>query len=288
MSGAARRAATDARPALATFTNGRPSASRPSSSRRSSVPVTASVAASSGSSGSPDARTKSFAVPPGITPSGTPSRPASSAELATVPSPPATAIRSGESAAARSRSASSQPNTVTSAPRSRIARASGSGSSPEPDARLAISAMRTGGQATLRAVFERIDHIGVAVDDLDAAIALHEQTYDMRLVHRETVTEQGVEAVLLDVGENHVELLLPLADDTPVGRVPRQARPGPAPRRLPGGRHRRGARPAARPRRAADRRDAAHRDPRIARRVPASERHRRRAHRARRTANLSA
>ena len=67
-------------------------------------------------------------------------------------------------------------------------------------------------------MFARIDHIGVAVEDLDAAIALHEQTYGMALVHRETVAEQGVEAVLLDVGENHVELLRPLAGDTPVGR----------------------------------------------------------------------
>src|SRR5437764_2883014 len=67
-------------------------------------------------------------------------------------------------------------------------------------------------------MFARIDHIGVAVEDLDAAIALHESTYGMALVHRETVTEQGVEAVLFDVGENHVELLRPLSPDTPVGR----------------------------------------------------------------------
>jgi methylmalonyl-CoA/ethylmalonyl-CoA epimerase len=67
-------------------------------------------------------------------------------------------------------------------------------------------------------MFARIDHIGVAVEDLDAAIALHESTYGMELVHRETVTDQGVEAVLFDVGENHVELLRPLAEDTPVGR----------------------------------------------------------------------
>jgi methylmalonyl-CoA/ethylmalonyl-CoA epimerase len=67
-------------------------------------------------------------------------------------------------------------------------------------------------------MFPRIDHIGVAVEDLDAAIALHESTYGMALVHRETVTDQGVEAVLFDVGENHVELLRPLAEDTPVGK----------------------------------------------------------------------
>jgi methylmalonyl-CoA/ethylmalonyl-CoA epimerase len=75
-------------------------------------------------------------------------------------------------------------------------------------------------------VFARIDHIGVAVDDLDAAIALHESTYGMALVHRETVTEQGVEAVLLDVGENHVELLLPLGEGTPVGRFLAARGPG--------------------------------------------------------------
>ncbi|HKH17069.1 MAG TPA: methylmalonyl-CoA epimerase [Solirubrobacteraceae bacterium] len=75
-------------------------------------------------------------------------------------------------------------------------------------------------------MFERIDHIGVAVADLDAAVALHEQTYGMPVVHRETVIDQGVEAVLLDVGENHVELLRPLADDTPVGRFLARRGPG--------------------------------------------------------------
>ncbi len=67
-------------------------------------------------------------------------------------------------------------------------------------------------------MFARIDHIGVAVEELDAALALYERDYDMRLVHREVVEEQGVEAVLLDVGENHVELLAPLGPDTPVGK----------------------------------------------------------------------
>jgi methylmalonyl-CoA/ethylmalonyl-CoA epimerase len=75
-------------------------------------------------------------------------------------------------------------------------------------------------------MFARIDHIGVAVEDLDAAIALHETTYGMALVHREVVSEQGVEAVLLDVGENHVELLRPLAEDTPVGRFLASRGPG--------------------------------------------------------------
>jgi methylmalonyl-CoA/ethylmalonyl-CoA epimerase len=75
-------------------------------------------------------------------------------------------------------------------------------------------------------MFARIDHVGVAVEDLDAAIALYEKTYAMELVHRETVAEQGVEAVLLDVGENHVELLAPLGPDTPVGKFLAKKGPG--------------------------------------------------------------
>ncbi|HWK28812.1 MAG TPA: methylmalonyl-CoA epimerase [Solirubrobacter sp.] len=75
-------------------------------------------------------------------------------------------------------------------------------------------------------MFDRIDHIGVAVADLEAAIELHTHAYGMPLVHRETVAEQGVEAVLLDVGESHVELLKPLAEDTPVGRFLAKKGPG--------------------------------------------------------------
>jgi methylmalonyl-CoA/ethylmalonyl-CoA epimerase len=75
-------------------------------------------------------------------------------------------------------------------------------------------------------VFGRIDHIGIAVEQLDAAIALHEGGYGMEVVHREVVAEQGVEAVLLDVGENHVELLAPLGPDTPVGKFLAKQGPG--------------------------------------------------------------
>ncbi len=67
-------------------------------------------------------------------------------------------------------------------------------------------------------MFARIDHIGVAVEDVDAAIALYRDSFEMELAHRETVESQGVEAVLLDVGEGHVELLAPLGPDTPVGK----------------------------------------------------------------------
>src|SRR5215467_2592934 len=72
----------------------------------------------------------------------------------------------------------------------------------------------------------RIDHIGVATDDLDGAIALYEGTLGMPIAHRETVESQGVEAVLLDVGDGHVELLRPLGPDTPVGRYLERKGPG--------------------------------------------------------------
>jgi methylmalonyl-CoA/ethylmalonyl-CoA epimerase len=75
-------------------------------------------------------------------------------------------------------------------------------------------------------MFAHIDHVGVAVDDLDAAIALHEQTYGLQLAHREVVEAQGVEAVLLDVGESHVELLRPLQPDSAVGRFLATRGPG--------------------------------------------------------------
>jgi methylmalonyl-CoA/ethylmalonyl-CoA epimerase len=67
-------------------------------------------------------------------------------------------------------------------------------------------------------MFGRIDHVGVAVEDLDAAVSLYEQSFRMPIAHRETVESQGVEAVLLDVGDGHVELLRPLGPETAVGR----------------------------------------------------------------------
>jgi methylmalonyl-CoA/ethylmalonyl-CoA epimerase len=71
-----------------------------------------------------------------------------------------------------------------------------------------------------------MDHIGVAVEDLDDAIQLYEERLGMPLQHRETVEEQGVEAVLLGVGESHVELLRPLSPDTAVGRFLARSGPG--------------------------------------------------------------
>ena len=132
-------------------------------------------------------------------------------------------------------------------------------------------------------MFGRIDHIGVAIEDLDGAIALYEGTLGMPLAHRETVESQGVEAVLLDVGEGHVELLRPLGPDTPVGKFLERKGPGlhhvayavddieGVLGKLQGVRHR------------ADRRRAAGRDPRLPRRLPAPALDRRGADRDRRT-----
>jgi methylmalonyl-CoA epimerase len=71
-----------------------------------------------------------------------------------------------------------------------------------------------------------IDHVGVAVEDIDAALALYRDALGMPLVHRETVTEQGVDAALLDVGDGHVELLSPLGPETPIGKFLARKGPG--------------------------------------------------------------
>jgi methylmalonyl-CoA epimerase len=75
-------------------------------------------------------------------------------------------------------------------------------------------------------VFSRIDHIGVAVAEIEPALELYRDGFELTVAHREVVEEQGVEAVLLDVGENHVELLAPLSPDTPVGKFLAKQGPG--------------------------------------------------------------
>lgn len=71
-----------------------------------------------------------------------------------------------------------------------------------------------------------IDHVGVAVPSIDAALALFRDALGMPLVHRETVTEQGVDAALLDVGDGHIELLEPLGPETAVGKFLDKRGPG--------------------------------------------------------------
>ncbi len=75
-------------------------------------------------------------------------------------------------------------------------------------------------------MFDRIDHIGVAVEEIDASLKLYRDLFELDVAHREVVREQGVEAVLLVLGENHVELLAPLGPDTPVGRFLAKNGPG--------------------------------------------------------------
>jgi methylmalonyl-CoA/ethylmalonyl-CoA epimerase len=75
-------------------------------------------------------------------------------------------------------------------------------------------------------VFGRIDHIGVAVEDLDEAVSLYSERLGMPVQHRETVEEQGVEAVLIGIGESHVELLRPLSAESAVARFLERNGPG--------------------------------------------------------------
>lgn len=75
-------------------------------------------------------------------------------------------------------------------------------------------------------MFGRIDHIGVAVEDLDDAIAMYRDRLGMREQHRETVEEFGVEAVLLEIGGSHVELLTPTTPDSGVAKFLERKGPG--------------------------------------------------------------
>jgi methylmalonyl-CoA/ethylmalonyl-CoA epimerase len=71
-----------------------------------------------------------------------------------------------------------------------------------------------------------IHHLGLAVTDLDEAIATYERLFHARLEHRQPLTEQGVEAASVLVGESRIELVTPTADDTPVGRFLARRGPG--------------------------------------------------------------
>jgi len=71
-----------------------------------------------------------------------------------------------------------------------------------------------------------IHHLGVAVEDLDEAVATYERLFGAELEHRETVQEQGVEAASLRVGSDRVELLASLGEDSAVGRFLAKRGPG--------------------------------------------------------------
>ncbi len=74
----------------------------------------------------------------------------------------------------------------------------------------------------------RIDHVGIAVADLDAAVALYEKAFGMRCVHTEVNEEQGVREAMLEVGDSgsYVQLLEPLSPDTTIGRFLDRNGPG--------------------------------------------------------------
>lgn len=77
-------------------------------------------------------------------------------------------------------------------------------------------------------LFTHIDHVGIAVADLDAAIAFYRDTYGMRLLHEEVNQEQGVREAMMAVGDSTscVQLLAPLSPDTTIGKFLVKSGPG--------------------------------------------------------------
>lgn len=71
-----------------------------------------------------------------------------------------------------------------------------------------------------------IHHVGVAVADLDEAVRTYERLFGGRLEHRARVDAQGVEAASIRVGNDRIELLAALGDDTPVGKFLAKRGPG--------------------------------------------------------------
>jgi methylmalonyl-CoA/ethylmalonyl-CoA epimerase len=74
----------------------------------------------------------------------------------------------------------------------------------------------------------RIDHVGLAVADLDAAIEFYARTFDVQVVHEEVNEQQGVREAMLAVGDSgsHIQLLAPLRPDSPIGRFLDRSGPG--------------------------------------------------------------
>ena len=71
-----------------------------------------------------------------------------------------------------------------------------------------------------------IDHVGIAVEDLDVAVEHYRRTLGIEPTHRERVESQGVEEVLLEVGSSFIQLLGALGPETPVGRFLAKRGPG--------------------------------------------------------------
>lgn len=80
-------------------------------------------------------------------------------------------------------------------------------------------------------LFEAIDHVGIAVADLDDAIAFYRDTYGMTLAHEETNEEQGVREAMLSVGpadapHSHIQLLAPLSPESSIAKFLDRSGPG--------------------------------------------------------------
>jgi methylmalonyl-CoA/ethylmalonyl-CoA epimerase len=74
--------------------------------------------------------------------------------------------------------------------------------------------------------FTRIDHVGIAVDDLEAAVARYRELLGSEPVHRETVADQGVDEVLFAIGESYLQLLGARGPGTPVAGFLAKRGPG--------------------------------------------------------------
>jgi methylmalonyl-CoA/ethylmalonyl-CoA epimerase len=68
------------------------------------------------------------------------------------------------------------------------------------------------------ATFTEIDHVAIAVNDLEAAIAYYYDTFGCEVEHREVVEKDGVEEALLKVADSYIQLLTPVRDDSPVAK----------------------------------------------------------------------
>jgi methylmalonyl-CoA/ethylmalonyl-CoA epimerase len=77
-------------------------------------------------------------------------------------------------------------------------------------------------------LFTQIDHVGLAVADLDAAIDFYEKTFGMKLAHRETNEEQGVEEAMIAIGDsdNKLQLLAPLNENSTIAKFLDRNGPG--------------------------------------------------------------
>ena len=77
-------------------------------------------------------------------------------------------------------------------------------------------------------MFTQLDHVGIAVPDLDEAISFYEKNFDMTPYHVETNEEQGVREAMLRVGdsESSIQLLAPLSPDSPIGKFLDRSGPG--------------------------------------------------------------